>query len=284
MDINQAKTFLTLVKVRNFHKAAKKLHVTQSTISARVKKLEEHLGCILFIRNKAGVTLTDAAIKFKRHADSIVQLWEHAREETSHNEIITESLTIGARYGLWEPLLLDWLLYLKPQIPNAVINAQNGTATDLIQKLHNGTIDLCIVYTPYEYEGLKSEKLFEEQFVMVSKNPTSGSATDNDYMYVNWGSEFKRKHTLLFPKFSYANISTNLGALAEKLIHNADVMGYLPLRTTTKEIDCGKLFVVKDTPIITLPVYLIYSEFIQPETLTIIKDSLRKHCETISNE
>ena len=54
MDTELARTFLTVVAAGNFVSAAERLHVTQSTVSARIRTLEEQLGCRLFTRNKAG--------------------------------------------------------------------------------------------------------------------------------------------------------------------------------------------------------------------------------------
>ena len=47
----------------NFIAAAERLHVSQSTVSTRIHSLEELLGCVLFIRNKAGTTLTPESSK-----------------------------------------------------------------------------------------------------------------------------------------------------------------------------------------------------------------------------
>ncbi|UTW59381.1 LysR family transcriptional regulator [Kordiimonas sp. SCSIO 12603] len=282
MDISQAKTFLTVVELRNFKKAAEKLFVTQSTVSARIKSLEEQLGCTLFIRNKAGVTLTAAAEKFERHAQSIVQLWDHAKKEVVQTEELTPSLTIGARFGLWEPLLMDWLMDIRSQLPNTVINARIGTASSLIQKLHNGTMDICLVYTPYTNKGLRLKKLFEEKFVLVSGNPEPRSIDEESYMYVHWGSEFARKHKLHFPDFTYSKMSANLGVLAQNLLLRTGLMGYLPYRTIQNEIAIGTLHIMEDAPVLTLPVYMVYSETIEETVFERVSDSLEVHTKDLN--
>lgn len=282
MDINQARTFLTIVELRNFNRAAEKLFVTQSTVSARVKTLEQQLGCTLFIRNKAGVTLTDSARRFEMHAQSIVQLWDHARKEIALGEKIDQSITIGARFGLWEPLLLDWLPELKNQFPRAMINARIGTAETLIQQMHNGTMDLCLVYSPYSNPGLKVAKLFDEQFVLVSKKAQALTALPDDYIYVDWGSEFARKHKLHFPDFTNSKLSANLGALAQALIVKTDGAGYLPYRTAEEALADNTLYLVEDAPTITLPVFMVYSELIEEATQTYIQQSLSARCQAFS--
>ncbi len=60
MDIELARTFLEIVRMRSFVRAAEQLNVSQTAVSARVKALEEQLGRSLFIRNKNGASLTPA--------------------------------------------------------------------------------------------------------------------------------------------------------------------------------------------------------------------------------
>jgi DNA-binding transcriptional LysR family regulator len=53
--------------------------VTQSTVSARVKTLEDTLGRALFERSKAGARLTSAGEQFQRHATALLRVWQHAQ-------------------------------------------------------------------------------------------------------------------------------------------------------------------------------------------------------------
>src|SRR5688500_2442545 len=83
MAITLAQTFLEIVATGSFMRAAERLHVTATAVSARVRKLEDSLGRKLFVRNKAGATLTSAGEHFLRYAPSLVQLWERARHQVS---------------------------------------------------------------------------------------------------------------------------------------------------------------------------------------------------------
>ena len=74
MDVTLARTFLEVVATGNFIGAADRLHVTQSTVSMRIKSLGEQLGQILFHRSKAGANLTPAEQHFQKHATDIVRM------------------------------------------------------------------------------------------------------------------------------------------------------------------------------------------------------------------
>lgn len=58
MDLNLLRTFLEVSKTRHFGKAAQNLYLTQSTVSFRIKQLEEQVGIELFIRERNNIMLT----------------------------------------------------------------------------------------------------------------------------------------------------------------------------------------------------------------------------------
>ena len=78
-------------------------------MSTRIQRLEETLGAELFVRNKAGTTLTPAGQQFQRHAALLTRTVEQARQEIGVVSGFRATLTIGGRIGLWEDLLLRWL-------------------------------------------------------------------------------------------------------------------------------------------------------------------------------
>ena len=109
MDTEWARTFLTVVTTGSFIGAAERLHVTQSTVSARIRTLEDHLGCQLFVRNKAGAKLTPAGRQFQKHAATLVRTIEQAQQDAGIAHGFRAVLTVGARFALWVELLLKWL-------------------------------------------------------------------------------------------------------------------------------------------------------------------------------
>lgn len=95
MDITLAKTFLAIIEVGNFAKAAEQLYVTQSTISTRIKQLEGFLGQSLFVRTKSGTTLTPAGAQFKPFAEKMLQTWEQACQEVALPQNFEARLSVG---------------------------------------------------------------------------------------------------------------------------------------------------------------------------------------------
>jgi DNA-binding transcriptional LysR family regulator len=80
MNIEHLRTFLEIAETGNFNRAAERLHVTQSTVSARIRTLEEQLDRSLFVRARNGAELTAAGRHFQRYALTTVRAWQQARQ------------------------------------------------------------------------------------------------------------------------------------------------------------------------------------------------------------
>jgi DNA-binding transcriptional LysR family regulator len=171
MDTELARTFLTVVTAGNFITAAERLHVSQSTVSTRIHTLEQQLGCTLFVRNKAGTTLTAAGRQFQRHASTLVRTVEQARHDIGIPKGFLGTLVVGGRIGLWEEYLLRWLPLMQASNPEISIRAESALEPEIMQGLVEGRIDIGVMYTPQSRPGLKVEQLFEEQLVLVSTDP-----------------------------------------------------------------------------------------------------------------
>ncbi|MGY4454393.1 DNA-binding transcriptional LysR family regulator [Bradyrhizobium sp. i1.3.1] len=213
MDTELARTFLTVVATGNFITAADRLHVSQSTVSTRIHSLEELLGCTLFVRNKAGATLTVAGRQFQRHASTLVRTVEQARHDVGLPKGFSGALVVGGRIGLWEEFLLLWVPRMQEANPQISIRAESALEPELMQGLVEGRIDIGVMYTPQSRPGLKVELLIEEQLVLVSANPRSDPEPQDGYVYVDWGPEFYARHSAVFPNFAGPALTANIGWL-----------------------------------------------------------------------
>jgi DNA-binding transcriptional LysR family regulator len=259
METELARTFLTVVAAGNFISAAERLHVTQSTVSARIRALEEQLACTLFVRNKAGAALTPAGRQFQKHAASLVRTVEQARQDVGIPTAYRAVLAVGGRIGLWENLLLRWLLLMQETAPDVSLRAEIGFEEDLMQRLIEGRIDIGVMYTPQSRPGLKVELLLEERLLWVSSSPTSEPRPGKGYVYVDWGPEFYAKHSVSFPEFAGPGLWVNIGWLGLQHILENGGSGYFPLRLTRTYLEDGRLHLVRDAPEFRHPAYVVYS-------------------------
>lgn len=274
MDTELARTFLVVVASGSFVDAAQKLHITQSTVSARIQRLEEILGAALFTRNKSGTTLTPAGQQFQRHAASLTRIVEQARQEIGVVSGFRATLTIGGRIGLWEDLLLRWLPSFEVAAPDVAVRAVVGFEADLMQGLIEGRIDAAVMYTPQARPGLTIELLLEEQLVMVSTRRDAARVPESDYIYVDWGAEFLGYHSLAFPNFSGARLAVNVGWLGWQTLLTSGGTGYFPARLIREAH--GRLYRVADTPEFRIQAYLCFFNTLQSAALELALTTIRQ--------
>ena len=258
MDTELARTFLTVVTAGNFIAAAERLHVSQSTVSTRIHTLEEQLGCTLFVRNKAGATLTPAGRQFQRHASALVRTVEQARHDVGIPKGFSGTLVVGGRIGLWEEYLLRWLPLMQAANPEILIRAESALEPEIMQGLVEGRIDIGVMYTPQSRPGLKVEQLFEEQLILVSTDPKSEPEPQPGYVYVDWGPEFYARHSAFFPHFTGPSLTANIGWLGLQHVLDNGGSGFFARRIVEPLLKTRRLHAVTGAPEFSMPAYVVY--------------------------
>src|SRR5690606_29329555 len=167
MDIDLARTFLEIVRTGSFMAAAERLHITQTTVTARIHNLEGQLGCRLFVRNRSGARLTGHGERFVGHASQLVQTWAAARRELPLPEGTGRLIVIGGEVSLWHPLLLIWLAAPRQRQPDLAVRVAVGEARVLHEKRALGVLDAALVHQPGYSPGMQAEQLLEEKLVLV---------------------------------------------------------------------------------------------------------------------
>lgn len=276
MDTEWARTFQAVVTSGSFIGAARRLHVTQSTISARIRALEDQLGCKLFVRNKAGATLTPAGRQFLKHAATLVRTVEQARQDAGIARGYRGVLTVGARFALWVEVLLNWLPGMRELAPDVSIRGEIGHEDVLMMRLVERSMDVGVMYTPESRPGLTVEFLLEDHLVMVSTDASGREIPGRGYVYVDWGPEFHAKHSMKFPDFGTPALVVDIAWLGLQHMLNYGGAGYFPERLIQPYLDSGVLFRIQEVPMFTLPAYMVYPTDADPEPLTTALNSIRK--------
>jgi DNA-binding transcriptional LysR family regulator len=261
MDITLARTFLEIVACGNFVRAAARLHVTQTAVSVRVRTLEELLGRPLFVRNKAGASLTAAGEQFLRYAPSLIQVWERARQQVAVPPGLKAVVTVAGELSLWDPFLVDWLVWMKRGAPHLAVRTQVGLPEGLMNQVSEGILDIAVMYAPQHRPGLRIELLMEEKLVLVSTaKHAPGKARSADYVYIDWGHDFAAHHNLSFPALANPGTFVGLGPLGLRYILKVGGSGYFRTHAIQRYVRSGRLHVVRGAPEFLYPAYAVYSE------------------------
>ena len=266
MDIELARTFVEIVSTGSFIKAADRLHVAQTTVSARVRLLEQQLGRPLFVRNKAGATLTPAGEQFLRFAPTFVQLWQRARQQVAVPEGHRAVVTFGSEVSLWQPLLLDWVSAMRRSHPDIALRVHVDIPQDLTSHVASGLVDIAIMYAPQHRPGLEIDLLLEEELVLVTTDPRTYQANDPHYVHVEWGPDFSLHHAVSFPD-RMPSLVANLGPLALLYVLSEGGSGYFRMNAVRPYLETGKLHLVPGAPQFSFPVYAVHSMNVDADTL-----------------
>jgi DNA-binding transcriptional LysR family regulator len=282
MDINLARTFLTVAETGSFIEAARKMHITQSTVSARIKQLEDLLGRPLFARSKHGASLTGAGEQFQKHALALIRVWQHAQLEVGLADQHRDHLAVGAPLGLWEGFLLKWLGWLRGEVPDIAVSASTGQPAVLTQRLLEGTLDVAVMYRPVQPPGLAVEHLFDEEFVLVHSGKGQGRRRSSDYVFVEWGPDFKVDHAAAHPELTNPGLNLDLGPVGLGYLLTSEASGYFPARLVKPHLAKGRLRIPARARRFTYPVYLVYPEARDVEAYEPILSGIRKEAARIA--
>ncbi|MDP2325165.1 MAG: LysR family transcriptional regulator [Gammaproteobacteria bacterium] len=258
MDLILARTFLAIVDAGSFVAASHRLHVTQSTVSVRVRTLETLIGKSLLVRNNTYCELTPAGRQFYRYARSLLRVWEEARHQVAVPESFTDSLAIAGQYSLWDGYLFDWLPRCRAELPTTAFRVSAGMPNRLMGELLEGIHDLVVIHTPELRPGVRVEELFEDQLILVSAEP--GNDFRSRYVFMDWGDSFRSAHSEAFPDIHSPGLSIEMGPLGVALLINDRAAGYVPERLVRSHLQQQLLFRIPDAPVFPYPAFAVYQQ------------------------
>lgn len=276
MDIELARTFLEIVSAGSFVRAAERLHVTQTAVSARIQALEAQLARPLFVRNKSGARLTPAGREFVQYATQLVQIWERARHQVAVPPGRDTVLSLGGEFSLWNSLLLNWLVWLRRDRATVALRSHVEAPDRLMDRLQSSALDIAVLYAPYHRPDVEIAPLLNEELIAVTTNLNDRALSDSNYVYVDWGPDFANHHDTAFPGLKESSTFVDLGPLGLRYILEAGGSGYFRTRAVQRFIEEGRLFPVQDAPTFSYSVYAAYSRKAASETIEWALDGLKQ--------
>ncbi len=167
ITISQIQYVLALEKTGSFSEAARMCHITQSTLSTMIKKLENQMDLELFDRKSKPIQLTEAGEKLIRQFKVIYNEYENL------SELIQE--TKDEFYGILKvgiiPTLAPFLLplfldNLVSKYPKVTFDINEITTYEIIKRLKLRELDVGILSLPINDKELKEKSLFQEDFLV----------------------------------------------------------------------------------------------------------------------
>ncbi len=149
MDQKALTVFQHLSQTLHFGKTAQAHHMSPSTLSRAIQRLEQELGCELLHRDNRSVVLTDAGRKFKSYAEQQLEQWHSFKHSlVNKQQALTGKLhiycSVTAAYSHLPPLLERF----RVEHPLVEIMLTTGDAADALEQVQNKSVDFAIAANP----------------------------------------------------------------------------------------------------------------------------------------
>ena len=177
VDLELYRVFYVVAKNKHMTRASEELHISQPAISQSIKKLEDQLGGILFLRSNKGMELTEEGKMFFEYVKGALELIGNAENEfTSFKDLSKGEIKIGCSTTLTKLILVDALNEFHSKYPNININIINDLTSNLINDLKLGKLDFVI----FNESNIKESNLHLEKIKELKQGFVYNSEFYND--------------------------------------------------------------------------------------------------------
>ena len=255
MTIRHLKIFTTVADEGSMSLAAKKLHITQPSVSQAVSELEKYYGIRLFERLSQKIYLTkegELMLSFSRHIlDSFEQM-----EGALGNAANRSNLTIGCSVSVGTCLINDIIDRAEQKMPDCEINVVVANSSDIEQAVLTNEVDLGIVEGIVKSRELLITPVCEDELVLVCgkthalaqrKKVTFDQLKEQNYISRESGSTERNQFEKIFEdhglQLKKTFCSTNTEAIKNAVIKGRGIAVFSK-RMVEKECAEGKIVIL----------------------------------------
>jgi len=168
MDLDQLHTFLEIVRLKSFSKAAQTCYRTQPAISAQVRQLEQDLNAPLFDRLGTRISLTPAGKIFSEYAEQILDLRRRAQDSINELERVPRGeLVIAASEGTCIYVLPRVFSEFKKQFPNVQLLVDRSYGSRVLSAVLDNQADFGITQLPVQEKKLQVVKIHSDEILLL---------------------------------------------------------------------------------------------------------------------
>src|SRR5215467_10646056 len=168
MDFDQLRTFLEIVRLKSFSKAAQTCYRTQPAISAQVRQLEQELRAELFERFGSRISLTTAGKIFAEYAEQMLDLRRRAQDaiaELEHNP--RGELVIAANEATCIYVLPKVFSQYRELFPQVQLQVDRSYGTRVVEAVMENTADFGLAQLPVEEKRLQVVSIYHDEIRLI---------------------------------------------------------------------------------------------------------------------
>jgi len=179
IKLKDLRYLVAVADTRHFGRAAEKCFVSQPTLSAQLKKLEDYLGVQLIERQPKNVSLTEAGEQIVGRARRMLEASEEVVTlARAHRDPLAGRLRMALLPTIGPYLLPRVSQPIRKGLPRLELRLYEYQTEQILERLEAGEIDLGILALPVDTDGFESRELFTEPFVVAMPDPHRLSKRD----------------------------------------------------------------------------------------------------------
>lgn len=254
MEFRQLETFVRVVQMESFTKAADSLGYSQAAVTVQIQLLEQELGVRLFDRMKKRISLTPQGKTLLDHAYAILYEVKQAEETLQEGQEPAGTLRVGTIASLCYTKLPPILRYFRTVYPKVAVRITIASPEELIERMERNEVDLIYILDDARYNNNWYKAMEKRESVVLVASPALRLDTgrpislDELVQLPFFLTEQDANYRLAFDRYLAAHRlavqpvieSTNTEFLIRLLEENAGV-SVLPLYTVRRSLDAGRL-------------------------------------------
>ncbi len=270
MNLSNIETFVAVVKFMNFSKAADSLFVSQSTVTSRIKSLEDELNIQLFAREGKSISLTAVGERFFEHAVKIQELLAATEQDIAMYNKYSSCLSICAPDSVWEYTLADYASRFMASHPETAMKLKCGHSEFVISDLLLGLADIGVVFQRVHDDEIESREFFRSKFNLVAKKglvPEGTLITPQNIqefhpMMIEWGRDFNLWYNKYYKTQIHCYEIDGVFLFVNMLLNGRGI-GFLPDRISNSYINSGQLTSLQFAHQDSIPTDIAYIIFLR---------------------
>jgi DNA-binding transcriptional LysR family regulator len=256
MLFGQVECFLAVGRLGNVSRAAEEMFLTQPTLTARLKALEEELGDQLFVRTSRGMRLTEAGREFAPYAERVVGSFVEGKRHLEELRGASGGrLVLGASPGVGTYALPGLLERFTAAYPRVSVSVRTGHSKEILQMTLNEEVQLGLTRA-LSHPEIESLPLYEDELVLVvdpgHRFTAKGSARlvevgrEQIILFDNDSSYFEQTQAL-FRDAGIRELKTmeldNIEA-AKRMVEHRLGVAFLPRTAVLRSVAAGNLVLI----------------------------------------
>ena len=260
MDLDQLHTFLEIVRLKSFSKAAQTCYRTQPAISAQVRQLEQELNTTLFERLGTKIAITTAGKILADYAEQILDLRRRAQDQINELERVPRGeLVIAANEATCIYVLPHVFSQYKKEFPNVQLSVDRSYGTRVVQAVVDNLADFGIAQLPVQEKRLQVAKIHSDEIKLLlpanhpltsHKTISPRDLTGHPLLLPKSGNTRTRLSVWLEPVENQIQISMELDSteMIKQFVVAGLGLSFLAASNCREEVAAGKLSVLSLAP------------------------------------